>query len=124
MCASIASREIAPTTSGCARENPKPAEVVASALKPSRCRYTALPSSQGLGRTKHPDSCSARNAATASEAADVLAAIGDPEFEANANAPPRPERTNIAGVRPKIIPMTDPPKASAGASAKAEQAGL
>src|SRR5918993_313285 len=45
-------------------ENANPADVVASALNPRYCRYTAEPMSHGFGRTKHPDSCSLRNAAT------------------------------------------------------------
>src|SRR2546425_2520253 len=41
-----------------------PADVVARALKPACARYTAVPMSHGLGRTKQPDSCSARKLAT------------------------------------------------------------
>ena len=39
-----------------------PEEVDASALKPRPWRYRALPTSQGLGMTKQPDSCSLWNA--------------------------------------------------------------
>src|SRR6266849_2599070 len=63
MCASISSRGTPP--SRFPREKAKPAEVVASALNPRRRRYIAVPISQGFGRTKHPDSCIARNFAAA-----------------------------------------------------------
>src|SRR5215213_3322329 len=59
------SRGTTPKSSDIARENANPAEVVASALNPRRRRYTADPTSHGFGSTKHPDSWSARNAATA-----------------------------------------------------------
>src|SRR5436305_14315220 len=59
MCASISSRGTAP--SGLPREKAKPADVVASALNPSRSRLIAVPMSHGFGSTKHPDSCIARN---------------------------------------------------------------
>lgn len=49
----------------CDTESPRetPALVVASALKPSVSRARALPTSQRLGITKHPDECSRWNAA-------------------------------------------------------------
>src|SRR6267143_7085964 len=61
MCASIRSHGIAETESGKPREKAKPADVVATALKPTCCKYLAVPTSHGFGRTKQPDACKARN---------------------------------------------------------------
>ena len=62
MCARLRSRETTRSKSGSPWENAKPALVVARALKPRCCRYRAEPTSQGLGMTKQPRSCNARNA--------------------------------------------------------------
>src|SRR5437660_12838900 len=65
MCESISSSETPP--SGLPREKAKPADVVASASKPRCCRYRAVPTFHGLGRTKQPDSCIVVNLATADD---------------------------------------------------------
>jgi len=70
---SISPNKIAP--SGFPREKAKPADVVASASNPSRCRYTAVRTSHGFARTKHPDSCSARNCAIAEDCAEFSSFI-------------------------------------------------
>src|SRR5271165_3025878 len=67
MCSSTMSRGTAQSESGSPREKAKPALVVASALNPKPCRYLAVPTSHGLGITKHPLSCSFRNAARCAE---------------------------------------------------------
>lgn len=48
--------------SGRPSDQANPELVLARALKPRLCKYTALPTSQGLGMRKHPDSCSCLNA--------------------------------------------------------------
>jgi hypothetical protein len=69
ICESISPNKIAP--SGFPREKAKPAD----ALNPSCCKYTAVPASHGFGRTKHPDSWSARNRAIAEDCAEFSSFI-------------------------------------------------
>ncbi len=61
MCASIVSRGTAQSASGTPNPNATPALVVASARNPRCCSQRAVPTSQGFGRTKQPDSWSRRN---------------------------------------------------------------
>src|SRR5581483_9616211 len=60
-CASIMSRETKAAPSGSPLDHANPADVVASALKPTCSRYIADPTSHGFGSTKQPESCNARN---------------------------------------------------------------
>src|SRR5258708_32053106 len=69
-------RGIAETVSGSPRANATPAHVVARALNPRCWRERAVPTSQGFGRTKHPDSCRERNAAMADRWVEGAAGIG------------------------------------------------
>src|ERR1700753_3201570 len=57
-------------------DHAKPALVEATALKPRRCNALALPTSQGLGSTKHPASCILRNVTRLSAA--VFGMISSP----------------------------------------------
>src|SRR5215469_10888258 len=63
--------------SGSANDQAQPELVVASALKPAACSHWAEPTSQGLGMTKQPDSCSRRKLARRSA---MEAAMGGGSF--------------------------------------------
>lgn len=58
--------------SGKPLENARPADVVASALKPICCKHFALPISHGFGRTKQPDSCNVRKVSGVRDLTDCI----------------------------------------------------
>ena len=74
-CASAMSREM--PLSGRPCDQAKPELVVASALKPRLCRYSALPTSQGFGMTKQPASCICRKVWRFSSMLGRVAVIGE-----------------------------------------------